>query len=128
MQGQEQLQELAKKIDSLMLHGIKYYYKKYRNGDSAFFSGMLDAYYCFSYNVADCECFGPQTVQDAIDAAHEDIAYCTERYHQTKAMYYKGLIKGNRQIVDTLARFADNDSITVKHPYSVMTIEHFIHI
>lgn len=126
--NENSVSQLVERIDNLVCHKIAYMYKKLNRHDSAYFSGILDAYYWFAYNLAD-DTFGHATIQDCIDFAYDDILACRDKARYSA--YHKGVWHASRELIDMLSTYKEwyyNDmygDYPIKHIYSTLNVFNF---
>lgn len=121
----QELTGLITKIDNLITHNMRYYYKKTRRRQIGYFDGMVEASYQFAYYIIDADA----TIQDAIDMLNDDMHWYSNPNRTKITPFDKGYVHGIRTLLDCLARFKEAYEIDtdgyIKHVYSVIYLDEF---
>lgn len=126
-----EVEEILRRLDSYISWAITYYarksYKSYWVGTPSYMLGRFEAVYQVAYALIE-----EYTIQDVIDAIHDDIAYYDEvlRNDNLRSLmrsYYKGLVRGYKRTIVFLDRLKyEYESATdypIKHVWSVVGFE-----
>lgn len=114
-----EVEEILRRLDGYVSHLLTYYasksYESYRNVRPSYMLGRFEAAYQVAYGIIE-----ERTIQDAIDAAHEDMTfYYAQLEKDLPALwrsYYKGLIGGYKIIIVYLGRLKYEYESTTDYP------------